>query len=77
MLATLFFATSLSLAYLAGQQTVPTSLIEQSLENLPPATAPQPQFVPTELPDLPDLPGLDLELPPELPADPAGGEPAN
>jgi preprotein translocase subunit SecG len=75
VLATLFFATSLSLAYLAGQQTTPTSLIEQSLEGQPPSAGPQPQFEPTELPDLPDLPGL--ELAPELPDDPASSEPAN
>jgi preprotein translocase subunit SecG len=73
VLATLFFATSLSLAYLAGQRTAPTSLIEQSLENQPPVTtAPQPIFEPTELPDLPDLPGIDLEtLEPEPGTGPA------
>ncbi|HEY5624188.1 MAG TPA: preprotein translocase subunit SecG [Gammaproteobacteria bacterium] len=74
VLATLFFATSLSLAYLAGQRTAPTSLIEQSLENQPPMTAPQPQFEPTELPDLPDLPGIDPEL--FAPEPPPGGEQA-
>ncbi|MGE4657547.1 MAG: preprotein translocase subunit SecG [Gammaproteobacteria bacterium] len=31
VLATLFFATSLSLAYLAGQQTAPESLLELTL----------------------------------------------
>ncbi len=77
VLATLFFATSLSLAYLAGQQTAPTSLIEQSLENQPtvPTTAPQPQFETTELPDLPELPGLDPGS--EMPQEPPGTEPAN
>ncbi len=80
VLATLFFATSLSLAYLAGQQTAPTSLLEQSLDEPPPA--PQtPQFEPTELPDLRGLElepealdapeGLDV---PEAPAESGGAE---
>ncbi len=74
LLATLFFATSLSLAYLAGQQTAPTSILEQSLEN-DPATTATPRFEPTELPDLPDLPGLDLEA--AEPASAAGDEAAD
>ena len=31
VLATMFFATSLTLAYLAGQTTAPTSLLEESV----------------------------------------------
>jgi preprotein translocase subunit SecG len=65
VLATLFFVTSLSLAYMAGQQTAPTSLLEQGLEDS--STTAPPRFEPTELPDLPELPGLELE-PAELPA---------
>jgi len=65
VLATLFFVTSLSLAYMAGQQTAPTSLLEQSVAE---STTPAPvRFEPTELPDLPELPGLESE-PAELPA---------
>lgn len=51
VLATVFFATSLSLAYLARQQTAPTSLLERAAEEQP--TAEPPRF---ELPDLPVLP---------------------
>jgi len=50
VLATLFFVTSLSLAYLARQQTAPTSLLERTAEEQT-TTAP-PRF---ELPDLPVL----------------------
>ena len=57
VLATMFFVTSLALAYLAGQTTAPTSLLEESVlgtetETLAPAPA-----APSELPDLPPLPG--------------------
>lgn len=63
VLATLFFVTSLGLAYLATQQTAPTSLLE---------TAPAPQSVApapaTETPPAEDtLP--DLNLPDAEPAD--------
>jgi preprotein translocase subunit SecG len=63
VLATLFFVTSLGLAYLATQQTAPTSLLE---------TAPAPQGVApapaTETPPAEDtLP--DLNLPDAEPAD--------
>jgi len=60
VLATLFFCTSLTLAYLAGQQTAPTSLLEQVIEQDEPTTAP-PRFDTIELPDLPELPGLESE----------------
>ena len=66
VLAALFFGTSLSLAYMAGQQTAPTSLLEQVVEQPETTTAP-PQFESTELPDLPELPGLE-------PADAPDGE---
>jgi preprotein translocase subunit SecG len=63
VLATLFFGTSLTLAYLAGQQTAPTSLLEQAAEEQPQTTAPAPaRFEPTELPELPELPGIELEV---------------
>ena len=60
VLATLFFATSLSLAYLAGK-VVPTSVLEQSIENVAveeevtPDLLPLPGDLPDELPTLPDL----------------------
>lgn len=60
VLATLFFCTSLTLAYLAGQQTAPTSLLEQGVEQDEVTTAP-PRFETIELPDLPELPGLESE----------------
>src|SRR5688500_6786491 len=53
VLATLFFATSLALAYLATQQTAPTSLLESA-----PAAAPQ-----TPPPATESAPASD-ELPP-------------
>ncbi len=72
VLATLFFVTSLSLAYLAGQTTAPTSLLEDEsvLGTVPEPEAfePEPLAVPTELPELPTLPGV--EEPPATPADP-------
>ena len=62
VLATLFFVTSLGLAYLATQQTAPTSLLE---------TAPAPQSA--EPPPVTETPPAentlpDLELPPTEPA---------
>lgn len=53
VLATLFFATSLSLAYLARQQPAPTSLLEQAAEEQP--TTELPRFEPADLPELPVL----------------------
>lgn len=58
VLATLFFATSLSLAYLAGQ-VQPTSVLEQANRNAP---------VEDTMPELLPLPdGLPAQLPSELP----------
>ncbi|MBT8130745.1 MAG: preprotein translocase subunit SecG [Gammaproteobacteria bacterium] len=59
VLATMFFATSLSLAYLAGK-VVPTSILERSLENtviedVQPDMLPIPGDLPAELPVLPEL----------------------
>ncbi|NNF66245.1 MAG: preprotein translocase subunit SecG [Gammaproteobacteria bacterium] len=59
VLATMFFATSLSLAYLAGQ-VAPTSILEQSLQNTvtedaQPDMLPIPGDLPAELPVLPEL----------------------
>ena len=58
VLATMFFATSLTLAYLAGQTTAPTSLLEDSVVTEEPTESftPAPTFEPTELPELPPLP---------------------
>jgi preprotein translocase subunit SecG len=63
VLATLFFATSLALAYFATQQTAPRSLLELAPE--PQSSAPAPAPAPaTEAP------------PPQLQSDPPA-EPAN
>ncbi len=61
VLATMFFATSLTLAYLAGQTpTAPTSLLEEPTEGQPESFVPAPTFEPSELPELPSLPtGVD------------------
>jgi len=59
LLATVFFATSLALAYLAGEQTAPTSLIEQGIGVPTPGVSVEPA-VGSEAPDLPDLPALDV-----------------
>jgi preprotein translocase subunit SecG len=65
VLATLFFATSLALAYLATQQSAPASLLEGAPVTAPESAAPPPA---TEAPpaagDLPPLPD-------EAPAEPA------
>jgi preprotein translocase subunit SecG len=58
VLATLFFATSLALAYLATQQSAPTSLLE---------SAPAPQTTPQPAPESPPL---SDELPPVDPPSP-------
>lgn len=63
VLATMFFVTSLSLAYLAGQApSAPTSILEDESVM---GTVPEPEVfepeslaVPTDLPELPELPSL-------------------
>lgn len=58
VLATMFFATSLTLAYLAGQApTAPTSILEEAAGSGAETVEPAPLFEPAELPDLPPLPG--------------------
>jgi len=57
VLATMFFATSLTLAYLSGQTTAPTSLLEEAAEQDSGTAAPPPLVGPSDLPDLPPLPG--------------------
>ena len=59
VLATVFFVTSLALAYLSTQRTAPESLLESA-----PATQSAPQPAPEAAPP------ADSELPP-LPSDPA------
>jgi len=59
VLATMFFATSLTLAYLSGQTTAPTSLLEQAAEQNPGTTVPPALVEPSDLPNLPPLPGGD------------------
>jgi preprotein translocase subunit SecG len=60
LLATLFFFTILTLAYLSTQRTAPESLLEapvqQSLPEVQPTT-PAPKAADDELPALPDEPG--------------------
>ena len=54
VLATLFFATSLALAYLATQRTAPTSLLEGAATTESQAPAPAVAPPPGELPALPE-----------------------
>lgn len=63
VLATMFFATSLTLAYLAGQPTTaPTSLMEQGMEMPEPGAGTTPAvFGDSELPELPELPAIGVE----------------
>ena len=58
VLATLFFITSLALAYLATQQTVPDSLLERSgiEQSEPQAVPPLPSIEDGELPERPAAP---------------------
>jgi len=56
VLATMFFATSLTLAYLSGQVTVPDSILDEMVEQQNEAIAPSPSLEPAELPDLSPLP---------------------
>ena len=71
VLATMFFVTSLGLAYLSGQTTAPTSLLEDEsvLDTVPEPEVFDPESftVPSELPELPSLPGVE-----ETPANEAG-----
>ena len=73
VLATMFFMTSLSLAYLAGQTTAPTSLLEEEsvLGTVPEPEAFEPESfaIPSELPELPSLPVVE-EPPADEPAQP-------
>jgi preprotein translocase subunit SecG len=59
VLATLFFATSLALAFLAGQQEGPVSILEQSPGAEQGAGEIPGQLVPGQDEDLPALPGED------------------
>ena len=63
LLATLFFVTSLALAYLATQRTVPTSLLETAPATQNPAPAPAEQ-APPQSNELPDLPPEEAAPPP-------------
>ncbi len=56
VLATLFFVTSLGLAYLAGQRTEPGSLLERAPVTVPAEQAPSVVPVPQDADDLPALP---------------------
>jgi preprotein translocase subunit SecG len=68
VLATMFFATSLTLAYLAGQPTAPTSLMEQGMEMPEPGAEITP--VPPSGSDLPELPELpEIGVAPDAPAE--------
>jgi preprotein translocase subunit SecG len=63
VLATLFFATSLGLAYLATQRTAPTSLLESAPG--PQTTTAPPSESPPEANDLPELPETPAQPPNE------------
>jgi preprotein translocase subunit SecG len=67
VLATLFFITSLGLAWLSGQRTEPDSVLDRA-----PVTAPAEDSLPGVLP-LPENDAGDL---PALPEAPGGDEPA-
>ncbi len=59
VLATLFFASSMVLAYLGGQQRPPESLLESTAPDMPAATGTpvEDESVAIEIDVLPDLPG--------------------
>jgi preprotein translocase subunit SecG len=71
ILATMFFLTSLGLAYLAGQRTEPGSLLERAPLTAPAAeqVVPAPEQAPSVIP-LPEETGE----PPALPAPPDAGD---
>jgi preprotein translocase subunit SecG len=54
VLATFFFVTSLTLAYLATQQTAPATLIEPAPQSAAPLPAVEPSPAATEFPELPE-----------------------
>lgn len=56
ILATLFFLTSLGLAYLAGQRTEPGSILERAPMTAPAEQAPSAVPTPQDADDLPALP---------------------
>lgn len=56
ILATLFFLTSLGLAYLAGQRTEPASILERAPMTAPAEQAPSAVPTPQDADDLPALP---------------------
>ena len=63
ILATMFFLTSLGLAYLAGQRTEPDSLLDRAPVTAPADGVPSVIPVPEDVGDLPALP--ESEEPPE------------
>lgn len=69
ILATMFFLTSLGLAYLAGQRTEPGSILERA-----PVSAPAPEAAPSVIP-VPE-PAGDLPALPETPEPQDSQEPA-
>src|SRR6516165_170387 len=79
VLATVFFITSLTLAYLSTQRAAPTSLLDTPAQTAPaPQTQPQPSAPPqgaTPAPGATDLPQLpkDSQSPPSGDTPPATG----
>ena len=65
VLVTVFFVTSMSLAFLAGEQSAPASLLEQAV-----GEGPGPILLPAPGDELPALPGATEPVP----AAPAGGD---
>jgi preprotein translocase subunit SecG len=63
VLATLFFVTSLALAYLATQQTAPRSLLDG--EPVPQSSAPAPEPATQPPPSASELPALQNDPPAE------------
>jgi preprotein translocase subunit SecG len=59
ILATMFFLTSLGLAYLAGQRTEPGSILERAPITAPADEVPSAIPLPQDVGELPALPGTD------------------
>jgi preprotein translocase subunit SecG len=78
VMATLFFVTSLSLAYLGSQRVAPTSLLEEAAEEASGANL-LPESGTGSLPDVSELPALPVdtgEIANDLPEIPAPQESA-
>ena len=72
VLATVFFVTSLSLAYLAKNDSAPTSLLENAGQQMT-----EPSVLSSEASEAPqDVPAVSADVPAEVPADEPMSAPA-